>query len=84
MFVSESCALADLAFALDASGSVGDEHWQKSLEFVDAVVKRVDISPMHTLVSVLTFGTFARIQVIFIFLQYFCIIYGFLLSVKFP
>ena len=53
------CALANMVFALDSSGSVGET----TKRFVESVVQNLYIGPIHTQVGLVTFGTTARIQV---------------------
>ena len=53
-------AAVELAFVLDASGSIGDENFQKVLELVIRTVKTLVISPYAAQVAVICFATDAK------------------------
>ncbi|XP_013408524.1 collagen alpha-1(XIV) chain isoform X2 [Lingula anatina] len=48
---------ADIAFIVDASGSVGADNWKKQLSFVKNIVQRFDIGPNATHFGALSFST---------------------------
>ena len=54
--------MADVAFLLDSSGSIGADNWPKILDFVKDIVKRFDIDPYHTQVGVITYGNQAGLN----------------------
>ena len=53
---------ADLAFLIDSSGSVGRNNWQKMLNFIKAVVDKLDIGDHGFLTGAISFGNEASLQ----------------------
>ena len=47
-------------FALDSSSSIGPVYWKDELNFVERIVRDMDISESLTRVGVVTFNTYAR------------------------
>ncbi|XP_013388832.1 collagen alpha-1(XIV) chain-like, partial [Lingula anatina] len=52
----------DIVFALDESGSIEKDDWEKVLAFVQDVVQTFDIGPDNTYFGVVTFGNGAQRQ----------------------
>uniref|UniRef100_A0AAN0LKA6 Collagen alpha-6 like protein n=1 Tax=Dugesia japonica TaxID=6161 RepID=A0AAN0LKA6_DUGJA len=50
----------DIMFALDSSSSLGETEWQYEVEFVERIVRDMDISEGFTRVGVVTFNTLAK------------------------
>jgi len=60
--------VADLAFVIDSSGSLGQAAFNKELRFVRQVLSEFDVGPQKTRVAVVTFGSFVKQE--FYFNQY--------------
>lgn len=52
----------DVAFTVDAAGSIVRENWSRVTDFIDRFVARMDVSRYCARVSVLTFGNAATLQ----------------------
>jgi Mg-chelatase subunit ChlD len=51
----------DVIFVVDASTSVGQKNWDKTLDFLDNLVKRMNIAPDGTHAALIQFGNLAQI-----------------------
>ena len=54
--------IGDVVFVLDSSGSIGQENWPASLQFIIDVIKGLKIDPSRTHVSVVTYSTEVEIS----------------------
>ncbi|XP_035825945.1 matrilin-4-like, partial [Aplysia californica] len=62
----EPCrAPLDLLFVVDASGSLGEDNFNKELAFVEKIINSFDVNPQGAKVAMLTFST--RVQKQFCF-----------------
>lgn len=55
--------MADIAFVLDSSGSVGLDNWNKMLEFVNTLVKDIGVGMDRTRVAVIVYGSTAETMI---------------------
>ena len=55
LFSEDYSCIIDLAFIVDASGSVADD-WNILLQFVENVAKRVNMGPQRTHIAIVRFG----------------------------
>ena len=49
--------LADIAFIIDSSGSIGRTNWERMKRFLKAVVSRLDVSQSATHVAAIAYST---------------------------
>ena len=49
---NDRCNVADIVFALDSSGSIGIENWQKVLNFTKSIAGGFDIGPENVQIGV--------------------------------
>ncbi|XP_065060896.1 cochlin-like [Rhopilema esculentum] len=61
---SKVCNL-DIGFVLDESGSIGSRGFNDELRFVKSISKELSVSSKGSHVSVMTFGTYARMRIRF-------------------
>lgn len=54
--------MADLAFLIDSSGSIGSNNWHKMLNFIKAVVDKLDIGDSDFLTGAVSFGNEASLH----------------------
>ncbi|XP_033736275.1 collagen alpha-1(XII) chain-like isoform X2 [Pecten maximus] len=57
-----SVCMADVVFAIDASGNEGQSNFQKSLSFMSEVVNEFPVSPGNVQFSLVTFGAHASLD----------------------
>ena len=57
-----ACSRMDLTFALDSSGSIGNDGWRKMRDFVKEFIGRLTVNPDHVRVSVISFGNEATLH----------------------
>ena len=55
-------AVADVAFIVDSSGSIGRRNWLKMLQFLKDMVKAFNVGPDKTHVAVLAYSTGAKVE----------------------
>ena len=55
-------AVADVAFIVDSSGSIGRRNWLKMLQFLKDMVKAFNVGPDKTHVAVLAYSTGANVE----------------------
>jgi len=55
--------VVDLGFVLDGSGSVGQDHWQKTIDYVTSFATTLNISQEKAQIGVVTFGNEASLQI---------------------
>ncbi|XP_046575528.1 uncharacterized protein LOC124283588 isoform X2 [Haliotis rubra] len=53
----------DLAFIVDASGSIGAEHFQEQLRFLQTFISKLPIDEGNVRIGIVVFGTEARVEV---------------------
>lgn len=58
----DSCNQTDIAFVLDSSGSIGDQHWVQVLSFFKFVVSNVPVGFYATRFASVTFGNEATVD----------------------
>ena len=59
-FVCE--AVADVAFIVDSSGSIGRRNWVKMLKFLKDMVKAFNVGPQKTHIAVVAYSTNANVE----------------------
>ena len=62
IILAEACNIADIAFVLDSSGSIGRSDWAIALEFVISLVNKLEIGPTGVQVGVVTYGNTATVN----------------------
>ncbi|XP_068678399.1 adhesion G protein-coupled receptor L4-like [Montipora foliosa] len=55
-------AVADIAFIVDSSGSIGRCNWQKMLEFLKRMVEALNVGPNKTHIAVIAFSSKAVLE----------------------
>ena len=55
-------AVADVAFIVDSSGSIGRRNWVKMLQFVKDMVKAYNVGPQKTHIAVIAYSTGAKVE----------------------
>ena len=58
-------AVADVAFIVDSSGSIGRINWRKMLEFLNEMVDELNVGPDKTHIAVVAYSTRARTEFTF-------------------
>ena len=61
LFISECKAIADVAFVIDSSGSIGRRNWQRAKEFLVDVVKQFKVSAEGTHVGIVMYSNKAEV-----------------------
>ena len=56
------CNIADIAFVLDSSGSIGRSDWSLALDFVTSLVSQLTIGPNGVRVAAVTYGNTATVN----------------------
>ena len=54
--------MADVAFIVDSSGSIGRRNWVKMLQFVKDMVKAYNVGPQKTHIAVIAYSTGAKVE----------------------
>ena len=54
--------MADVAFIVDSSGSIGRRNWLKMLQFLKDMVKAFNVGPDKTHIAVLAYSTRAIVE----------------------
>ena len=54
--------MADVAFIVDSSGSIGRRNWLKMLQFLKDMVKAFNVGPDKTHIAVLAYSTGANVE----------------------
>ena len=54
--------MADVAFIVDSSGSIGRRNWLRMLQFLKDMVKAFNVGPDKTHVAVLAYSTGANVE----------------------
>lgn len=62
-FVCE--AVADVAFLVDSSGSIGRRNWVKMLDFLKDMVRAFNVGPDKTHIAVIAYSTKAKVELKF-------------------
>ncbi|KAI0215092.1 hypothetical protein LSAT2_032886, partial [Lamellibrachia satsuma] len=57
-----ACFAVDLAFSVDASGSIVRENWSRVTAFINRAIAGMEVSPSCARVSIVTFGNAATLQ----------------------
>lgn len=66
MIISAACkAVADVAFLVDSSGSIGRSRWPKMLNFLKEVIKKFNVGPDATHVAVVAYSTNPKLEFTF-------------------
>ena len=55
-------AVADVAFIVDSSGSIGRSNWAKMLEFIKEMVKAFNVGADKTHIAVVAYSTDAKVE----------------------
>ncbi|CAH3037506.1 unnamed protein product [Porites evermanni] len=55
-------AVADVAFIVDSSGSIGRRNWVKMLQFLKDMVKAFNVGPQKTHIAVVAYSTIAKVE----------------------
>ena len=55
-------AVADVAFIVDSSGSIGRRNWVKMLQFVKDMVKAFNVGPQKTHIAVIAYSTGSKVE----------------------
>lgn len=55
-------AVADVAFIVDSSGSIGRRNWVKMLQFLKDLVKAFNVGPQKTHIAVVAYSTNANVE----------------------
>ena len=55
-------AVADVAFIVDSSGSIGRLNWRKMLQFLNEMVGEFNVGPDKTHIAVVAYSTRARTE----------------------
>ena len=63
--VKECSPVADIAFVIDSSGSVGRSNWGRTKRFLKAVVSKLDVSPSGTHIAAVAYSTDPEIVLLF-------------------
>ena len=58
-------AVADVAFIVDSSGSIGRRNWIKMLEFLNEMVKAYNVGADKTHIAVVAYSTRATVEIKF-------------------
>ena len=54
--------MADVAFLVDSSGSIGKRNWGKMLDFLKEMVKAFNVGPNKTHIAVVAYSTGAKVE----------------------
>ena len=54
--------MADVAFIVDSSGSIGRRNWLRMLQFLKDMVKAFNVGPDKTHIAVLAYSTGANVE----------------------
>ena len=55
-------AVADVAFIVDSSGSIGRRNWVTMLQFLKDMVEAFDVGPQKTHIAVVAYSTNANVE----------------------
>ena len=58
-------AVADVAFLVDSSGSIGRRNWVKMLDFLKDMVRAFNVGPDKTHIAVIAYSTKAKVELKF-------------------
>ena len=53
----ECSTVADIAFIIDSSGSIGRSNWERMKRFIKSFVSKLDVSPSATHVAAVAYST---------------------------
>ena len=53
----ECRTVADIAFIIDSSGSIGRTNWERMKRFLKALVSKLDVSPSATRIAAVSYST---------------------------
>lgn len=54
--------MADVAFIVDSSGSIGTRNWVKMFQFVKDMVKDFNVGPQKTHIAVVAYSNNAKVE----------------------
>ena len=54
--------MADIAFIVDSSGSIGRRNWARMLQFLKDMVKAFNVGPDKTHIAVVAYSTGAKVE----------------------
>jgi uncharacterized protein YegL len=64
-FPSECKLIADVAFLIDSSGSVGRRNWVRLLTFVTSTISKLNVGPTATHIAIVRYSSAAEVDFTF-------------------